>query len=191
MQRQEFIQEIESNPVIAAIKDDDGLKKSLQTDISVIFVLYGDICSIPHIVKSLKDAGKTVVVHVDLISGLASKEVALDFIKANTAADGIITTKPNLIRHAKDLGLNTILRFFMLDSIALQNVEKQSHSDVQPDIIEVLPGILLPDIFEKIRRISRARIMASGLISTKAEVLNALNNGVIAISTTNQKIWDM
>ncbi len=191
MQRQEFIQEIESNPVIAAIKDDDGLKKSLQTDIGVIFVLYGDVCSIPNIVKSLKDAGKTVVVHVDLISGLASKEVALDFIKTYTDADGIITTKPNLIRHAKDLGLNTILRFFMLDTIALQNVEKQSHSDVQPDIIEVLPGILLPDFFEKIRRISRVRIMASGLISTKSEVLNALNNGVIAISTTNQKIWDM
>ncbi len=191
MQRQEFIQEIESNPVIAAIKDDEGLKKSLQTDIGVIFVLYGDVCSIPNIVKSLKDAGKTVVVHVDLISGLASKEVALDFIKTYTDADGIITTKPNLIRHAKDLGLNTILRFFMLDTIALQNVEKQSHSDVQPDIIEVLPGILLPDFFEKIRRISRVRIMASGLISTKAEVLNALNNGVIAISTTNQKIWDM
>ena len=191
MQRQEFIAEIESNPVIAAIKDNEGLTKCIDTDIGVIFVLYGDVCSLPNIVKTLKDAGKTVVVHVDLISGLASKEVALDFIKTYTSADGIITTKPNLIKHAKDLGLNTILRFFMLDSIALENVEKQSHSDVQPDIIEVLPGILLPDFFEKIRRISRVRLMASGLISTKEEVLNALNNGVISISTTNQKIWNM
>ncbi len=191
MQRQEFIAEIESNPVIAAIKDSEGLTKCIDTDIGVIFVLYGDVCSLPDIVKTLKDAGKTVVVHVDLISGLASKEVALDFIKTYTSADGIITTKPNLIKHAKDLGLNTILRFFMLDSIALENVEKQSHSDVQPDIIEVLPGILLPDFFEKIRRISRVRLMASGLISTKEEVLNALNNGVISISTTNQKIWNM
>ncbi len=191
MQRQEFIAEIESNPVIAAIKDNEGLTKCIDTDIGVIFVLYGDVCSLPDIVKTLKDAGKTVVVHVDLISGLASKEVALDFIKTYTSADGIITTKPNLIKHAKDLGLNTILRFFMLDSIALENVEKQSHSDVQPDIIEVLPGILLPDFFEKIRRISRVRLMASGLISTKEEVLNALNNGVISISTTNQKIWNM
>ncbi|SFG48925.1 glycerol-3-phosphate responsive antiterminator [Oribacterium sp. WCC10] len=191
MLRQEFIEQIESNPVIAAIKDDAGLERCLETDISVIFVLYGDVCSITDIVKRIKDAGKTVVVHVDLINGLSSKEISLDYIKAHTDADGIITTKPNLIRHAKELGLNTILRFFMLDTIALQNVEKQSHSDVQPDIIEVLPGILLPEFFEKIRRISRVRIMASGLISSKEEVLNALNNGVISISTTNQKIWEM
>ena len=191
MQRKEFIEQVENNPIIAAIKDDRGLERCLETDIGVIFVLYGDVCSIPSIVKRIKDAGKTVVVHVDLINGLASKEVSLDFIRNYTEADGIITTKPNLIKHAKDLGLNTVLRFFMLDSIALQNVEKQGHAEVQPDIIEVLPGILLPEFFEKIRKISRARIMASGLITNKTEVLNALNNGVISVSTTNQAIWEM
>ncbi|MBE6003419.1 MAG: glycerol-3-phosphate responsive antiterminator [Lachnospiraceae bacterium] len=191
MQRKEFIEQIENNPIIAAIKDDAGLEKCLETDIGVIFVLYGDVCSIPKIVKRIKDAGKTVVIHVDLINGLSSKEVSLDFIRNYTEADGIITTKPNLIKHAKELGLNTILRFFMLDSIALQNVEKQSHADVQPDIIEVLPGILLPEFFEKIKKISKVRLMASGLITNKAEVLNALNNGVISVSTTNQAIWEM
>lgn len=191
MQRKEFIEQVENNPIIAAIKDDEGLQRCLETDIGVIFVLYGDVCSIPKIVKRIKDAGKTVVVHVDLINGLASKEVSLDFIRNYTEADGIITTKPNLIKHAKDLGLNTVLRFFMLDSIALQNLEKQCHTEIQPDIIEVLPGILLPEFFEKIRRISRARIMASGLITNKTEVLNALNNGVISVSTTNQAIWEM
>ena len=191
MLRQDFIEKIEDNPVIAAIKDDAGLEKCLETDIGVIFVLYGDVCSIPNIVKRIKDAGKTVVVHMDLINGLTYKEISLDFIKEHTEADGIITTKQNLIKHAKELGLNTVLRFFMLDTIALQNFEKQSHQDIQPDIIEVLPGILLPEFFENLRRISRVRIMASGLISTKEEVLNALNNGVISISTTNQKIWDM
>lgn len=191
MQRKEFIEQVENNPIIAAIKDDQGLLRCLETDIGVIFVLYGDVCSIPKIVKRIKDEGKTVVVHVDLINGLASKEVSLDFIKNYTEADGIITTKPNLIKHAKDLGLNTVLRFFMLDSIALQNLEKQCHTEVQPDIIEVLPGILLPEFFEKVRRISRARIMASGLITNKTEVLNALNNGVISVSTTNQAIWEM
>ena len=38
--------------------------------------------------------------------------------------------------------------------------------------IEVLPGILLPEFFEKIRKISKVRLMASGLITNKTEVLN-------------------
>ena len=110
MLRQDFIEKIEDNPIIAAIKDDAGLEKSLETDIDVIFVLYGDVCSIPNIVKRIKDAGKTVVVHMDLINGLTSKEISLDFIKEHTEADGIITTKQNLIKHAKEHGLNTVLR---------------------------------------------------------------------------------
>lgn len=40
----EFMEALESSPVIAAVKDDDGLKKCLETDSSIVFILYGDIC---------------------------------------------------------------------------------------------------------------------------------------------------
>ena len=43
----EFMEALESSPVIAAVKDDDGLKKCLETDSSIVFILYGDICNIP------------------------------------------------------------------------------------------------------------------------------------------------
>ena len=39
-------------------------------DIRVVFILFGDVCSIREIVKTIKDAGKIAMVHVDLISGL-------------------------------------------------------------------------------------------------------------------------
>ena len=45
------------------------------------------------------DVYKRQMVHVDLITGLSGKEVAVDFIKNNTLADGIISTKPALIRY--------------------------------------------------------------------------------------------
>ena len=66
----EFIEKVEDNPIIAAVKDDEGLQTSLTTETGVIFILYGDICTIPDIVKKIKDAGKTAMVHVDLINGL-------------------------------------------------------------------------------------------------------------------------
>ena len=37
------------------------------------------------------------VVHIDLIGGLGSKEIAVDFINSQTEADGIISTKPDMI----------------------------------------------------------------------------------------------
>ena len=101
--KKEFKEAIEDSPIIAAIKDDTGLAKCVTSDSRVIFVLYGDVCSIPEIVSTIKDSGKIAMVHIDLITGLSSKEIAVDFIKKYTNADGIISTKPTLIKRAKEL----------------------------------------------------------------------------------------
>ena len=41
---------LEISPVIAAIKDDAGLKECLDTECQVVFILYGNICSIKNII---------------------------------------------------------------------------------------------------------------------------------------------
>jgi glycerol uptake operon antiterminator len=188
----EFKERVEANPVIAAVKDDQGLELALSSDCDVIFFLYGDICSLPDTVDKVKKMGKTAMVHIDLINGLSSREIVADYIKKATNADGIITTKNNLIPHAKDIGLNTVLRHFVLDSMALVNIEKQSKSGgVQPDFIEFLPGIVVPKMIRKINSISRVPIIAGGLITDKEDVVNALDAGATAISTTNRDVWFM
>ena len=106
---------MEESPIIAAIRDDAGLEEVLTLDLDVIFVLYGDLCTIPEIVRRCKEHGKTVFVHLDLISGLALREAAVDFIHQFTQADGIISTKSALMKRARELGLASVLRFFVLD----------------------------------------------------------------------------
>ena len=49
----------------------------------------------------------------DLIDGLSSKEVAVTFLRENTLADGIISTKPPIVKAAKEQGLLAIQRFFL------------------------------------------------------------------------------
>ncbi|MGN6711264.1 glycerol-3-phosphate responsive antiterminator [Anaerocolumna jejuensis] len=186
--KRRFVNIIEDNPVIAAVKDEEGLEKSIQSDgIGVIFVLYGDICNIERIVSRIKEEGRIAIVHIDLITGLSGKDVSIDFIKQNTKADGIITTKQTLIKHAKELGLYTVLRYFVIDSMALFNIEKQS-SLIQPDVIEILPGAM-PKILKKISETSKVPIIAGGLISDKDDVMAALSSGAISISTTNSNVW--
>lgn len=190
MEHVDFVDRLSSDPIITAVKSDEGLEKSFEADSQAVFILYGEVTSIPKIVAKIKEHGKIAMVHIDLINGLSSKTAAVDYIKEYTDADGIITTNVPLMQYAKKIGLNTILRYFVLDSIALDNIRKQSQPGmVQPDIIEILPGIILPSVISKINTITRVPIMTGGLITTKNEVLSALNGGAVAISTTNEEVW--
>lgn len=183
------MEEFEDCPVIAAIKDEEGLRKCIHSEIQIVFVLYGDICSIGDIVSRLKKAGKTVMVHLDLITGLSSREIAVTYLKAVTHADGIISTKPAVIRQAKEEGLFAIMRFFVIDSIAFDSIERQTES-VHPDMIEVLPGVM-PKITRRICQNSRVPVIAGGLISDKEDIMAALSAGAVSISTTTQAVWFM
>ena len=121
-----FREILEDTPIIAAVKDLEGLEQCLMSDIRVIFILFGDICTIGSIVKKIKDAGKLALVHMELVGGMSGKEVAVDFIRQNTEADGIITTKSGLIKYARQRGFYTVHRYFVMDSMALSNIEKQA-----------------------------------------------------------------
>ena len=103
------------NPIIAAVKDDKGLERALLTDCRIIFLLYGNVCSVSGLVERIKSDHKLVMVHIDLIDGLSSKDVAVAFLRQNTQADGVISTKPAIVKAAKEQGLLAVQRFFLLD----------------------------------------------------------------------------
>ena len=131
----------EISPIITAVKDEPGLEKALKTESPVVFLLFGNNCNITGLVDQEKNSGKIAIVHVDLIQGLSSKEVAMDFIHQNTRADGIISTKAPLVRHAMDLGMIGGQRTFLIDSMALETTKKQLLT-FQPDFMELMPGVM-------------------------------------------------
>lgn len=182
-----FVEAVESSAIIAAVKHESQLPHVLETDCMVVFLLCGTICSISDLVLQVKNAGKMAIVHLDLINGLASKEVAVDFIKQYTRADGIITTKPQLIKKAKELGLYTVLRFFVIDSKAFESIEKQI-GNTRPDFIEVLPA-LMPKMITKICDMAKVPVITGGLISDKEDVMSMLDAGAVAVSSTNEGVW--
>lgn len=177
-----------TNPIIAAINNDKLLLEVESCEIEVVFVLYGTILTLPKIVDRLKTRGKTVIVHADLITGLSSKEVAVDFIASNTKADGIISTKTNLVKRAKELDLIAGERSFIVDSMALSATISHLTS-FKPDFLEVMPGL----IYRVISELSTYNIpiVAGGLISSREEILSALNAGASAISSSSPSIWEM
>ena len=109
--RERFLDALQDCPVIAALKSDEGLEKAIASDCTTVFFLYGTILNIASHVERVKQAGKIVFVHADLIEGLTARDITADFIAQTTQADGIISTRPNIIRRAKALGMLTIQRF--------------------------------------------------------------------------------
>lgn len=83
-----FWEILEDCPVIAAIKDEEGLKKSLELDSQIIFLLFGDICTVERYVDMAKGAGKTVFVHMDLIVGLSNKEISVNLSRSTRRPTG-------------------------------------------------------------------------------------------------------
>ncbi len=180
---------LSENPIIAAVKDSPGLEKALETDCRMIFLLYGDVCTVGKLVEKIKTSGKLAMVHLDLIDGLSSKDVAVSFLRENTRADGIISTKPALVKAAKEQGLLAIQRFFLIDSRALANFQKYTEMNVA-DMIEILPATM-PKIIRKITQSCRLPVIAGGLISDKEDIMLALQNGEAAVSSTNEDVWTM
>ena len=179
----------EISPIITAVKDEQGLEKALKTESPVVFLLFGNICNITGLVDQVKNSGKIAIVHVDLIQGLSSKEVAVDFIHQNTRADGIISTKAPLVRHAMDLGMIGGQRTFLIDSMALETTKKQLLT-FQPDFMELMPEVM-PKILKTVRGYTEIPLVAGGLISDKKDILAAFDAGVDAVSTTREELWGL
>lgn len=185
---QRIYEALQDCPIIAAVRDGQGLDACLRSDVRMVFTLYGDVCSVPEIVERIHAAGKIAVVHLDRVTGLAGKEVAVDFIRRSTCADGVISTHTNLIQHAKTLGLFTVLRAFLIDSIALDNLIAASR--IHPDALDILPG-LMPPMIRRVRQQTGLPVLTGGLVTQKSEILQALEAGALAISTTDPAVWSM
>lgn len=179
---------LERNPVITAVKDDDALRKAIKSKHEVIFILYGDIITMNDKVNAVIKAGKVPFLHVDMVDGLASNPVVLEYIYKHFKKDcGIITTKSQIARKAIDMNMKVVQRYFMLDSLsvksAMDNINK-----VKADAIEIMPGII-PSVIQKMARQINIPIIAGGLISTKEEVDLIMKSGAISVSTSREDLW--
>lgn len=183
------IVDIVQSQVIASVKQEKHLDMAIQSNSNIIFLLTGNLMTTKKYIDRLEENGKTVFVHVDFIEGLANTRSAIQFIAEVWKPKGIITTKNNLIKYAKEEGLMAIQRVFLIDHNALKKGIEISHV-AKPDAIEVLPGVM-PHIIDKLTKLTPLPIIAGGLISEKEEIYSGLEAGALAISSGDPKLWNL
>lgn len=184
MRPQELIECLEENPVIAAIRDDKW-PDALESPAEVLIYLSANILTVQEKIRQAHDAKKRVLIHVDLAEGIGKDSFGIQYL-SHCGADGIISTKANMIRLAKNHGLIAIQRVFALDSKGMESIDEMVKNS-NPHLIEIMPGV----VEKAITRFSRGHIpvIAGGLIETKSEVTGILGCGAIAVSTGQKELW--
>lgn len=176
---------LKKNPIIHAVSTADDFLKAANGKSDVIFLLKSEVSALKKFVAYAHDRGKKIFIHIDLADGLGKDEAAVEFVANFIKPDGIISTKYSLVRAAKELGLGTVYRVFLIDSqgvkTAMSTVKK---SDC--DFVEVMPGIIYKEI-EAFSSLGK-NLIAGGLIETREEVDAALDAGAIAVSTSSNAL---
>ncbi len=124
--------------------------------------------------------------HIDFAEGVGRDRAGLLFIQ-NLGIDGIISTRANIIRMAREFGLATVQRFFIVDSHSVDTAV-ESIKVSKPDTIEIMPGIL-PRTITKFKERVKMPVIAGGLIETKGDIIGAIAAGASAISTAKKELW--
>ncbi|WAA13411.1 glycerol-3-phosphate responsive antiterminator [Fervidibacillus halotolerans] len=175
--------------VIPAISTYKRFEKFLASDFELGVFLEVHISQLKNITRLAERYRKKLIFHVDLIEGLKNDERGTEFLCQEYKPYGLISTKASVIQKAKQKGVLSIQRVFLLDSQALEQSYKLIEFS-KPDYIEVLPGVM-PWMIEEIKEQTKTPILAGGLIRKSREVKQAISAGATAVTTSNTKLWDI
>jgi glycerol uptake operon antiterminator len=102
--------------------------------------------------------------------------------------DAIITSRSQLVSAGKAEGLITIQRLLLLDDSALETGVR-TIARAAPDIVEVLPGIIFPEMAPILRQLLPGPFIAGGFIRSAADVARIQAAGALLSSSSTYKLW--
>ncbi|MDR7857281.1 glycerol-3-phosphate responsive antiterminator [Tissierella sp.] len=182
-----FYDRVSRNPIIAAVNNLDKLELALDSPCEIVFILSGNIFNLKEISNKVRLKNKGLYILIDSIDGFSKDTWGLEYIIKNIYPDGIITSKSNLVKLSKDMGVFTIQRLFIPDSDSLKS-GIASIKNIRPGAIEILPGIM-PKIIKSFINETKISVIASGLITDKVDLESSLKAGASAISTSHKEVW--
>ena len=172
-------------PVILAISSGREFEKFMDSPISGCVLMNLHLSMVGAFVEKAHSSGKQIYLHIDLIKGITADEAGCEFVCQVLGVDGIISTKGKVVETAKRLKKIAILRMFLIDTQSL-NKGKKMIGELQPDYVEVLPGIAC-SILPKIKEETGADFLCGGLIDSAEQIAECLKQGAVAVTISNRE----
>lgn len=186
---QELLKQFQKNPVIPSAHTPESVARAAETSAAAIFLLGGSLLTLPEMIRIAHEGQKKAFVHLDLAEGLGRDEVAVRWCVEKMGADGVISTRPSLLKAASELGAITIQRLFLMDSASFEH-GKRMLRNTPPDMAEVLPGIA-PKAIRQLCEALDKPVIAGGLVTEAREIALALQAGASAVSVGDEKLWNL
>ncbi len=187
MFKQEFLHLAREYPVAAAMKSTEDMQVALSSDALLLFLLKGDALQLAPFIIQAHKRGKWVVVHIDLVSGIGKDRAGIQYL-GQMGVDAIITSRSQLVSAARAEGLITIQRLLLVDDSAL-DTGVRTIARAAPDIVEILPGIIFPDVASTLQKLLPGPFIAGGFIRSDAEVARVQAAGGILSSSSTYALW--
>ena len=187
MIKQEFLRLAREYPVAAAMKSHEDMQVALESDALLLFLLKGDAFQLAPFITRAHQRGKGVVIHVDLVSGIGKDRAGIQYLH-QIGVDAIITSRTQLVSAGRAEGLTTIQRLLLVDDSAL-DTGVRTIARAAPDIVEVLPGIIFPDVAATLQKLLPGPFIAGGFIRSTDEVARIQAAGGILSSSSTYSLW--
>ena len=174
--------------VIPACRSEADFACALQlTQSPSLILLFGDINTLPGIIRRAEQAEKLLLIHLDLLEGLGRDRAGILFL-SRLGVKGLVTTKPQMGKMAQQEGMRVIQRMFLLDSESLRT-GIHILKGFRPDAIEALPASTPAAVLAELQAATDVPILAGGLVRSMADVKQAVENGACAVSTSQRSLW--
>lgn len=183
-----FASLLKQTHIIPAVRSPEFLKLSALAPGKIVYFLFGDPENTAEMMELVRATGKVPIVNIDLASGFARDHAAVSYL-ARRHVQGIISTHPEPLRAARELGLFAIKRTFLLDSAALDSALR-SLEQFMPDALEVLPAMAAPRIINRLHELYPSLpVIAGGLITTMREIEDLAQQGIHTVSVSEARLW--
>ncbi|KIL76309.1 glycerol-3-phosphate responsive antiterminator [Bacillus badius] len=182
---------LQTHKMVAAVKEPKYIEKAIKykDNLSAVLLMTGTILTVKKYVDFIQSHDLPVILHVEKIGGLEMDRDGVEFVKRNVQPHAIVTTRNGIIKKAKSSGLAVVQRIFLIDTEVYTNLIKDV-KHIQSDIIEIMP-CRAPDFLSRISKVSPVPTITGGLLNSPEHAKQALENGALAVTTSNPDMWKL
>jgi glycerol uptake operon antiterminator len=183
-----FLARLTASPCCAAITAEHQVDAALSSPAAVLFILRGNGLDLAPLLRRIHDAGKLVAVHLDLVAGLRADRSGVDWLD-RSGSDAIISSHGQLMPAIRHAGMTAIQRLLLVRQ-SLLGAAVSAVTRSAPDIVEVLPGVILPNVIGQLAEL-KMPLLAGGFIRTTDEVRAVLGCGAVGVTTSWEPLWGL
>ena len=176
--------------IIPSIRDLRYLEEALALDCPVVQLSGAHIGNLRKLVEHCHNKGKKVLINHELVGGLGNDRTAFRMLQKLYQVDWLIGSSVSKFHMFQNLGMRTIFKIALVDSIAVENAFRFL-PDVRCDALELRPFQPAMEFLPQFREVFQGDIYIAGFVNTPEKLEASRQAGFRGAMTSTRSLWSM